>query len=61
MLAPQSRGIASVHTLRLLAAGITRVPVGDQPKNIEAQIKDLICGYIEGGCSSAAEPQELPK
>jgi len=27
--------------------GITKVPVGDQPEDIEAQIKDLVLKYIE--------------
>ena len=30
--------------------GIVRVPIGDQPKDIEKQIKDLIHKHIEGMC-----------
>lgn len=35
--------------------GIVRNPIGDQPKDIEAQIKDLIRKHIEGLCPLASQ------
>ncbi|XP_020809216.1 dynamin-1-like protein [Drosophila serrata] len=47
---PINLKIFSTHVVNLTLVdlpGITKVPVGDQPEDIEAQIKDLVLKYIE--------------
>ena len=37
----------NVHTLTLVdLPGLTKVPVGEQPKDIEKQIRDMLFNYI---------------
>ena len=47
---PISLKVYSPHVISLTLVdlpGITRIPIGDQPSNIEEQITDMIMKYIE--------------